>query len=161
MCTVKVEHALHWTRVLQATFPGKVRVCFSGSTSTGDQASGLDRSLISSFLRPLQMRNAFSNADAGCRRIQMDAFCLKCVNGLLAGCFALQSICPLSAPSSDSSDMAERLGRRSLKKMPGQMGEMQRKESANPRLLQRGARQRRNEQEQARHEKSQELLCFE
>ena len=85
-----------------------------------------------------------------CRYICIQAY------SMLAGCFALQSICPLSAPSSDLSDMAERLGRRSLKKMPGQMGEMQRKESANPRLLQRGARQRRNEQEQAWHEKSQE-----
>jgi hypothetical protein len=32
--------------------------------------------------------------------------------------------------------MAERLGRRSLKKKPGQRGEMLRKASANPRLLQ-------------------------
>ena len=64
----------------------------------------------------------------------MDAFCLRCVNGLLA--LHCSPLCPLSAPRSDSSDMAERLGRRSLKKKPGQRGEMLRKASANPRLLQ-------------------------
>ena len=150
---VKVKHALHWTLVLQAAFRGKVRVAFQGQLLLGITRQGWTGHWFPRSSEHCKREMHVQVQNAGCRRIQMDAFCLRCVNGLLA-----LHCSPLSTLSSPLRFVGHGWKARTAlaQKEAWTKGRNAEKGIRQPQAAAGGVCQRRNEQEQERHEKVQE-----